>query len=37
MILFSRLMFAREPAMLIEHLPSIATITVVLCEFALIR
>jgi hypothetical protein len=40
MVLISHLMFAREPgrkpAMLIEHLPLIATITVVLCVFAFI-
>ena len=40
MVLISRLMLAREPgskpAMLIEHLPLIATITVVLCVFAFI-
>jgi len=40
MVLISHLMLAREPgskpAMLIEHLPLIATITVVLCVFAFI-
>jgi hypothetical protein len=40
MVLISHLMFAREPgskpAMLIEHLPLIATITVVLGVFAFI-
>ena len=40
MVLISHLMFAREPgskpAMLIEHLPLIATTTVVLCVFAFI-